>query len=39
MSYTVSDFHDVAKAGLVVRETGEKLAYREPAKLLKLRVF
>ncbi len=34
-----SYFHDVAQTGGFVRETGEELAYGEPSKLLKLRIF
>jgi hypothetical protein len=39
MSHPITHFHYVDKAGVVIRETGEKLAHREPAKLLKLRLF
>src|SRR5471030_2943277 len=35
----IANFHDVVEAGLIIRETGEKLAYREPTKPLKLRIF
>ena len=39
MSRTKPHFHNVVQAGIVIGETGEKLARREPSKLLKLRVF
>ncbi len=39
MPEAVPGLHDVGQAGILVGEAGEKLAYREPPKLLNLRIF